>query len=395
MLRVGKGLPRERGAARAEFCKPFAKMAEKRRLAAARIGADKRRREGRGGRKSARQGTKVSKSPAAFVSFVIPVLNDAARLARCLRAIAALEYPAGRTEVIVVDNGSTDESARVAMAAGASVVSCPDVLVGALRNRGAACARGSLLAFVDADHEIDPGWLTAALDALDEPGVALAGALCLAPPDGTWVQQLYGALRQPTVGRREVTWLGSGNMIIRRAAFEQAGGFHPGLSTCEDVDLCRRVRAAGFRIMSDDRVRSVHFGDPATLASLFRSELWRGRHNLQASLRGPFSARDLPSLVVPIVDLTALAAGVLGLGTASLAGGAWLAVGAFAVIAGLAALRGVRMIAARPRPSLAGAGRAFAVACTYDLARALALVVRAGHHRRPARRVAAAAGGQP
>jgi hypothetical protein len=363
-----------------QLCKRLAKMPENREIASLAIRGDKRRGGEGPGRKSAWRRNKVSKSSPPLVSFVIPVLNDAGRLARCLRSIAALDRSSGHPEVIVVDNGSTDASVRVAEAAGAQVLQRPRLDVSALRNLGAAEARGGILAFVDADHEIDSGWLTAAVDTLEGPGIGAAGALCIAPPDGTWVQRMYDALRHRTVGRQDVGWLGSGNLAVHRAVFDRAGGFRVGLPTCEDVDLCHRIRAAGFRIVSDDRMRSIHLGDPATLAGLFRGELWRGGHNFRASLSGPISVRALPSIVIPIVNLLALAAGAAGLATATTTG-LGVAVGSLAVVGGFASLRAARMITTTG--STGDAGRAFAVACTYDLARALALVVRAGHHRRP------------
>jgi glycosyltransferase involved in cell wall biosynthesis len=65
------------------------------------------------------------------VSFVIPVLNDATGLARCLGSIKSNDYPGERLEVIVVDNGSTDGSDDVAVRAGATVLRLPGLSVAA------------------------------------------------------------------------------------------------------------------------------------------------------------------------------------------------------------------------------------------------------------------------
>jgi multisubunit Na+/H+ antiporter MnhB subunit len=173
-----------------------------------------------------------------------------------------------------------------------------------------------------------------------------------------------------------VEWLASGNMAVRRQDFELLNGFDTGLESCEDFDLCQRLRATGRRVLSDDLLRSVHFGDPATLRALFRSELWRGRDNLRAGLRGPLTLRGLPSMIIPVLDLVSLLLALGGL----LAGGLALAAGALVGIGAFAVLRAWRMIAARGRGEV-GALQALAVACVYDLARALALVYRAPHPR--------------
>src|SRR6266851_10053265 len=144
------------------------------------------------------------------VSFVIPVKNDARRLERCLEAIAQNQAATAGADVIVADNGSTDDSCNVATVAGARVLSLPGLRVSELRNRGAQSATGAILAFVDADHEIVPTWLASAIDALADASVGAVGALYLAPSapsapaEGSWVQQMYGALRGRTVGRHDV-----------------------------------------------------------------------------------------------------------------------------------------------------------------------------------------------
>lgn len=312
------------------------------------------------------------------VSFIIPVRDDAARLRSCLASILRNEYPADHVELVVVDNGSRDGSDRVALDAGALLLSCPGSSVSDLRNQGAAAARGDILAFVDADHEIVPGWAARAVEILEMPEVGAAGAPYLAPPAGTWVQHAFDSMRGRRPGVCEVEWLASGNLAVRRQDFELVNGFDIGLESCEDFDLCQRLRASGRRVVSDDLLKSVHFGDPATLRALFQAELWRGRDNLRAGLRGPITLRGLPSMVIPVLDLAWLVLAFGGLFAApaglALTASAPVGIGAFA------ALRASRMIAVRGGGPV-GAVQALTVAYVYDLARALALVWRAPHPR--------------
>ena len=315
------------------------------------------------------------------VTFVIPVRDDAARLRRCLQSIRGNDYPADRVEIVVADNGSDDGSADVARAAGAIVLDLPALSVAQLRNAAAAAATGDVLALVDADHEIEKDWIASAVETLRQPAAGAVGAPYLTPSGASWVQRAYGRLRVRAGGTREVEWLGTGNMALRRAVFFEAGGFDTTLETCEDLDLCIRVRAAGYRVLSDERLRSAHLGDPATLGAVFFGELWRGRDNLRVTLRGPFSWRALPSLLIPVLEVVLLAAGVAGLVLAPRLG-AWLPLACAAGVLALVALRCVRLTLNGGRPAVREVAANFLVAAAYDLARALALVVRVGHRTR-------------
>jgi hypothetical protein len=203
-------------------------------------------------------------------------------------------------------------------------------------------------------------------------------------------------LRGRTTGRRDVGWLGSGNLAVRRTVFEAIGGFDERLETCEDVDLCERIRAAGHRLVADERLHSIHLGDPATLTELFISERWRGRDNLRVSLRSGFSPGHLPSVVLPILT----AASVVTLAAAALTAPllreraflpAAIALGA---LGGVALVRTARMVSSGGLPGPATLPAAFLVALTYEAGRGCSLILPAGHRRRRAARdVEAPAGG--
>ena len=243
----------------------------------------------------------VNKGDSIDFSIVIPVRNDSQRLDRCL---SSLKLQRGRSELIVIDNASQDDSVTVATKCGATVLVYPDIRVGALRNRGTEVSTGRILAFVDSDHEVKEDWLEKAAEVLDSDSRILAtGAFCMPPEDGTWVQTVWAIHRLRGPDRCEVDWLGSGNLFVRREAFERIGGFREDLIAAEDVDLCHRLRQLGGIIVCDKRIRNIHHGEPATLLAFIRKEYWRGSSGVKAWISQGFPLRDLPSLLWPLWHL--------------------------------------------------------------------------------------------
>ena len=247
------------------------------------------------------------------VSVVIPVKNDAQRLELCLASLGKQDYPSEQFEVVVIDNGSTDNSGEVARQQGARLLSFPGLRVGALRNRGVEIATGELIAFVDSDHEVPPQWLSSAVEQLEHDKlIRMLGSPCLAPLNGSWVQKGWEKHRLRDRRRREVDWLGAGNMFLWRSDFLACQGFREDLVASEDVDLCYRVAKLG-KIVSDMCVANVHYGEPDTLSQFFWKEYWRGSSGVRAFISQGFPLRDLPSLVWPAYHLILFLAALIAL----------------------------------------------------------------------------------
>ena len=179
------------------------------------------------------------------VSVIVPARNAAATVGRTLACLArqTLTEP---YEVIVVDDGSSDETAQIAERAGVRVLRLSGEGAAAARNAGAAAGSGELLAFTDADCFPTEGWLAAAVGAFaaadlvqgavePEPGVAM----------GPFDRALWA--------RGETGLYESANLLVRRSVFERLGGFEewfdPGARRPigEDVWLGWRARRAGAR----------------------------------------------------------------------------------------------------------------------------------------------------
>ncbi len=209
-----------------------------------------------------------SSSPPPAVSIVIPAHNQWAYTVRCL--VAVLDHSRDVAhEVIVVDNGSTDDTAGALARVAGIRVQRNSTNLGFARacNQGAALARGERIVFLNNDTEPRRGWLSVLLAATEaDPTVAAAGSRLLFADDTIQSAGLllaYGfpyplsviprgyrkpaADAPPTGPVRAVT---GACMLVRTAAFRAAGGFDEGFENgYEDVDLCLRLGEAGGKVL--------------------------------------------------------------------------------------------------------------------------------------------------
>lgn len=233
-------------------------------------------------------------------SIIIPAKNEEINIQNCLQSIAAVDYPADKFEILLVDNGSSDRTVEVAESFGVTAYVKPELTISGLRNFAAKQAQGKILAFLDADCTVFPNWLHTASTWIDQTDVCCFGNPPGIPKDATWVQKSWYLIRGKDNTIADVEWLESMNMFVRKDIFDVVNGFDESLHTCEDYDLSLRLREHG-RIMSDYRIRAVHHGEAATIGHFYRKESWRGTSNLKGFFQHGFHWQELPSLLMPLV----------------------------------------------------------------------------------------------
>ena len=172
-----------------------------------------------------------------MLTIVVPALNAGETLGQCL---AALD---GADEIIVVDGGSTDDSADIADRAGARIIAAPRGRGTQLRAGGEA-ARGEWLLFLHADTRLGAGWREAiAAHVAGSPEIA--GYFHLRLDDDAWQARVIErgvSLRVRLLGLP----YGDQGLLISRRHYDQVGGFRP-LALMEDVDLARRIGGRSLR----------------------------------------------------------------------------------------------------------------------------------------------------
>lgn len=275
-------------------------------------------------------------------SIVIPVHGKAALTVRCLSWLA--DHTAGKAdiEVIVVDDGSRDETRSVVEAAqGVKLIrhDKPEGFAGAC-NSGAAAASGRYVVFLNNDTEGHPGWLDALVNFAENTPDVGAVASKLLYPNGTIQhagmvfqadlvpRHVYRGFEasHPAVSRsRRFRAVTAACVLVPSSVFEEAGGFDAGFANgFEDVDFCLRVLAAGYGVYYCAQSVLTHFeaatrGDDAEAASRNAERFlsrWRGELepddwityledgllSLEPSDVYPLRLAVAPELAVPEID---------------------------------------------------------------------------------------------
>src|SRR5881296_45399 len=189
--------------------------------------------------------------PWPRVSVVVCSYNGAPTIRDCLEGLSRLAYP--NYEVIVVDDGSTDDTAAIARRYNGRLIQTENRGLANARNTGLQAATGEIVAYLDDDAYPDPQWLTYLVATFMSTSYAGVGGPNIAPPgDGPiaeCVAQAPGGPVHVLVTDRQAEHIPGCNMAFRKASLDAIGGFDPQFRTAgDDVDVCWRLREFGWSL---------------------------------------------------------------------------------------------------------------------------------------------------
>jgi GT2 family glycosyltransferase len=247
------------------------------------------------------------------VSIILPVLNEAPQLERCLRAVAGQSYPA-IIEVILADGGSTDETRSVVSAfANVLVVDNPRRIRPAGLNAAIAAASGDIIVRVDARTAFAADYVERCVEALERSGAAIVGGQMRYEADGAHQRGIVAAMTSrlgagPAAFRREggqprfvdTVYLGA----FRARTIREMGGYDEWSGGNEDAELNWRAQSFG-GVYLDPSIKSLYLGRDG-LGALAR-QFYRYGHNRARTIRkhpGSLSYRQLavPALFLGLVS---------------------------------------------------------------------------------------------
>ena len=183
---------------------------------------------------------------STHLSIIIPAFNEERLIERCLQSVTASVSqnftPGFTSEVIVVDNNSTDNTATLARQAGARVVFEPINQIGRARNTGAAQAAGDWLLFLDADSLLSPGLLADIVQVIDAgTSVGCGSTLRMEglPWWANWTLQLW------TGTSILFRWAAGALVVCRSDAFREVGGVDQELYAMDEIRLSKQLKQWG------------------------------------------------------------------------------------------------------------------------------------------------------
>ena len=193
----------------------------------------------------------TNRSP--LVSIIIPCREPDEQVRDCVQRCLALDYD--NLEVLVVADAAAESAVP-----GAKVISAGVSRPSRKRNIGTRHARGEYFAFIDADAFPAESWVCNALRYIED-GVGAVGGPALTPENSSLSQKAGGeilsspfgggrmAFRYTVKRAKECSELPSCNLVIRKSAFEEVGGYDEDLLTSEDAKLCFQIREMGLKVL--------------------------------------------------------------------------------------------------------------------------------------------------
>jgi len=211
-----------------------------------------------------------------IISIIIPAHNDGSFIGGLLDSIN--KFITEDYEIIVVNNGSTDNTHEVLSEHKCTVIDIKDrVNPSTARNIGAKKASGKYIIFFDSDILVTEQWahqLTKLINNTEVlPKYFITGCSYYMSINPSWIENYwFEPLR-----KKVKSYINGGNIITSLETFEYIGGFDEHLETGEDVAFSEKAKNIGVKIIINNRWKVYHEGFPKTIKNFVKREAWHGK----------------------------------------------------------------------------------------------------------------------
>ncbi|VAW54773.1 hypothetical protein MNBD_GAMMA06-593 [hydrothermal vent metagenome] len=241
------------------------------------------------------------------LSIITPMYNSGQYIGRMIQALKDLDSPQDQFEIIIIDNGSSDNSVKIVKEFDLSCSIMRNASISQMRNAGAEKAKGEILGFIDSDCIVSDDWAKKAIGFIADDLGVVGGYYGLGDSPG-WVEKTWHGLKKNVTG--DVSFVSAGNMVIKAKLFNEIGGFDESVETGEDWDLCQRVIGAGYRVVNQPSLNVKHLGNYKSLFGIIKKERWYGR-GMFSVLKGRMLTKPLLASYLFLIFLFVAAASLL------------------------------------------------------------------------------------
>lgn len=222
--------------------------------------------------------------PDSRVSVILPVLNAGDTIKECVESLLSQSIPPTDYSIIVVDNGSRDDTLNLLRQFDRRITIATESVRGpaAARNLGILSSDEPIIAFIDADCVATHTWLENLLTAFDDPDVGMAGGRILTAPDANDIQR-YGERihdHESAIEDSRPPYVISMNSAVRRRILAEVGLFDVEFRRGEDVDLSWRIGRAGYRFRYVENAVIQHRNE-STLTGLLSEGALHGYYGVR------------------------------------------------------------------------------------------------------------------
>lgn len=213
------------------------------------------------------------------VSVIVPAYNSAKTLPLTIEALINQSYPADSLEIIVVDDGSTDDTREKVKAYPVKYIYQKNAGPAAARNSGWRASTAEMICFTDADCIPEKDWVRKLVQSYNAPAIgAVGGSYAIANKQNLLAACIYQEivlrhLKMPRYPRA----LGSYNLSVKKKVLVETGGFNEAfqMASAEDNDLSYKIRKIGYLLAFDKDILVSHF-HPENLKRYLKSQFWHG-----------------------------------------------------------------------------------------------------------------------
>ena len=227
-------------------------------------------------------------------SVIIPAYNAEETLGACLEALDRQSTPKEDYEIIVVDDGSTDGTSKIAKEFNVRYMFQANQGPATARNRGADTTRGDIILFTDSDCEPDHNWLQEMTNPFSDPDVVGVKGAYKTKQTGLsarFAQAEFEDRYDLLLRHSSIDMIDTYSAAFRKNVFMDMGGFdeHFPVANNEDTDLSYRLAAAGHKLVFNPKA-FVYHTHPDTLVRYLKVKFWRGYWRMVVYRRHPDKA---------------------------------------------------------------------------------------------------------